>query len=311
MGDESGMIFLSQKIGDEAMRELKLNIEDFFERHNAKIQIIIFIVSLVIGAYFNICQNNQLGIIIGLLLLVSGELISLNIKDSITQRKLNNLGVKFEIERGALFRVHDFNLTDFFNKTKSQFFVSGIALNGFFEKNKSVIERFLAEGKEVFIVIANPDIVSENTKLYHGANLDVETFKKKTNDIYYKQIITLNCIDGIENIYKFMESGKFKLKVANSVISTSFVAYDIFEKEILSHNNRDGKELKASFYQYRCTNPINEPNIMVDSFLNRDWYLFFKNTIKVQWDDAQIISNRQQFEKLRQNINNKIIENSK
>lgn len=84
------------------MKEWKLNIEQFFENHNAKIQIIIFIVSLIIGAYFNIYQENQFGIIIALLLLVSGELITLNIKDSLTQRKLNNLGVKFEIERGGI-----------------------------------------------------------------------------------------------------------------------------------------------------------------------------------------------------------------
>ena len=120
------------------MNILKTNFEEFFERHNAKIQIGIFVIYLIIGAYFNICQNNQLGIAIGLLLLISGELVSLSIKDSITQRKLNNLGVKFEIERGALFRVHDFDLTDFFKNTTNHFFISGMALNGFFEKNKSL-----------------------------------------------------------------------------------------------------------------------------------------------------------------------------
>lgn len=72
----------------ENMKNWKINIEEFFEKHNAKIQILILVGSLGLGAYFNIAQDHQLGIIIGLLVLISGELISLSIKDSITQRKL-------------------------------------------------------------------------------------------------------------------------------------------------------------------------------------------------------------------------------
>ena len=293
------------------MKNWKINIEEFFEKHNAKIQIAIFIVSLGLGAYFNIAQDNQLGIIIGLLLLVSGELISLSVKDSITQRKLNNMGVKFEMARGGLFRVHDFDLSQFFDNTKSHFFISGMALNGFFQKNKGIIERFLNEGKEIFILIAAPSAVDENTKLYHGENLDLITFRKKANAIYHKQSTTLDCLEEIENLFNFIESGKLKLRIAQSVMSTSFVAYDVFDREILTHNkNKVGKELKASFYQYKCTAPEEEPNIIVDSFYNRDWYLFFRRTIEMQWNDAKPIKSKQEFEKLRKAINEKIDENN-
>lgn len=294
------------------MRKFKINFEEFFEKYNGLIQVVICLVSLIIGAAFNICQENQLGIIIGLLLLLTGEFVSLNIKDSITQRKLNNLGVRFEISKGALFRVHDFNLSDFFEKTKSQFYVSGMALNGFFQKNKSIIEEFLTEGKSIYVLIADTDSVIENTKLYHGADLDAVTFAKRVNDIFHKQIVTLNCIDEIENLYHYIETGKFQLRVINSAISTSFVAYDIFEKEVLAQNkNKVGKELKASFYQYKCTKPENEPNIIVDSFLSRDWYMFFKETIEKQWSDARPISNKQELKMLREKINEKISENNK
>ena len=305
-------LYITKEGRHDTMKRLKVNFEEFFEKYNGQIQIFIFVVSLVIGAVFNICQENQLGVIIGLLLLVTGELVSLNIKDSITQRKLNNLGVRFEIYKGALFRIHDFDLTDFFEKTKSQFYVSGMALNSFFEKNKSMIESFLKEGKEVFVLIVGTDSIVENTKLYHGADLGEETFANRVNDMFCKQIITLNCIDEIENIYDYFESGKFKLKVIDSALSTSFVAYDIFEKEILVKNkNKVGKKLKASFYQYRCTNSENEPNIIVDSFLNRDWYIFFKETIEKQWNDAKSISNKQELEVLRDKIRDKMIENAK
>lgn len=137
------------------MKAWKINIEEFYERHNAKIQIIFFISSLVIESYFNIAKDNLIGIIIGLLCLVTSELISLNIKDSITQRKLNNLGVRFEIDKGGLFRVHDFDLSKFLDSTKGHFFISGMALNVFFGKNKSTNERFLNEGKEIYILIAD------------------------------------------------------------------------------------------------------------------------------------------------------------
>lgn len=293
------------------MKRFKLNIEEKFEKYNGIIQIIIFVISLLIGAVFNICQNNQLGIIIGLLLLLVGESVSLNIKDSITQRKLNTLGVRFEIFKGALFRVHDFDLQDFFEKTKSQFYISGMALNGFFDKNKSIIEKFLKEGKKVFVLIVDTDSIEENAKLYHGAKLDEKTLKIRENDILHRQIVTLNCIEEIENIYECIQEKQFQLRVINSTISTSFVAYDIFEKDVLvKSKNKVGKELKASFYQYKCTKPENEPNIIVDSFLSRDWYIFFQEAIEEQWNDANPICNRRELEMLRAKISSKINENN-
>lgn len=291
------------------MKTWKINFEDFFERHNAKIQLIIFAISLCLGAYFNISQNNQLGIIIGLLLLVTGELISLSIKDCIAQRKLNNLGAKFEVTQGGLFRVHDFDLSKFFDNTRSHFFISGMALNGFFQNNKATIERMLKEGKEIFVLIAAPDAVNENAKLYHGVNFDSERFSKKVNAIYHMQNTTLDYLEEIENMYDFFNSGKLKLGLTQYVMSTSFVAYDIFDNELFV-NNKTGKELKASFYQYKCTKPEEEPNIIVDSLYNKYWYLFFKNIIETQWSDAIVIKNKQEFERLRREINEKISENN-
>lgn len=294
------------------MEKWKISVEEFIEKHNAKVQMIILVISLGIGAYFDICQENQWGIIIGLLMIITGELISLSIKDSITQRKLNNLGVRFEIARGGLVRVHDFDLSKFFKNTKNHFYISGIALNGFFDKSKSIIERFLNEGKEIYVLIADTDSVIENTKLYYGENLDVNTFNKKVNAIYHKQLMTLDCLEEIKNMFEFIENGRLKIKTTNAVMSTSFVAYDIFDKEVLRHSqNKMGKELKASFYQYKCTEPEAEPNIVVDSFFSRDWYLFFKEIIEMQWKDARIVGSRWEFEELRKIINQKIDENNK
>lgn len=283
--------------------EFKVNFEDVFEKHNPKVQVLIFLVSLIVGAWYNIGLENELGIVIGLLFLISGELISLSVKDCIVQRKLNSMGTKIEILRGALVRVHDFDLTDFFNKTRGEFYISGIALNGFFDNNKSTIEKFLEEGKEVDVLLASPKSIKANAILYHGLDENKQKVAKNENNLLNKQIATLDNIERIPNIFSYMKNGKFKLKVLDSTFSTSFVAYDIFENDILLQKKK-GKELKASFYQYKCTEPRNEPNIVVDSFFSRDWYMFFKNCIKMQWDDGKIVRTQGEFEELRETLNN-------
>lgn len=289
------------------MERWEIVIGKFYEKHSVKIQMMFFIGALGLSLYFNISQDKQLGIVIGLLLLITGELISLSINDSLTRGKLNNMGVRLDVDRGRLFRVHDFDLSRFFDSAKSNFFASGIALNGLLVKEKGVIEKFLNEEKEIFILIVDPDAVGENAKLYHGENLDEKTFREKVNDIYHKQMTALNSLRENTKLFDFLENEKLKLRVSCSVMSTSFVAYDIFDND----KNKDLKELKASFYQYRCTAPEEEPNIIVDSSYNKDWYLFFKETIKKQWDDAKPIKNKEEFEKLCDEIEDKINENNK
>ena len=286
---------------DKMTVKFKTTIEDLFEKHNSKLQIGLFVISLLIGAYYNISLKNELGIVIGLLVLISGELVSLSIKDCITQRKLNGMGTKLETLRGALVRVHDFDLTDFFENTKGEFFISGIALNGFFERNRSTIEKFLKEGKEVDVLIVSIDAIKENARLYYG----IKNESRNVKDILDKQVLTLDHIRRIPDIFTYMKNGQFRLKTLNVVFSTSFVAYDIFEDNIFAGKRR-GKELKASFYQYRCIEPKDEPNIVVDSFFSRDWYVFFKNIIETQWKDGEAIRSEKEFEELYQKLKGNI-----
>lgn len=120
-------------------------------------------------------------------------------------------------------RVHDFDLTDFFENTKGEFFISGIALNGFFERNRSTIEKFLKEGKEVDVLIVSIDAIKENARIYYG----IKNESRNVKDILDKQVLTLDHIRRIPDIFTYMKNGKFRLKTLNVVFSTSFVAYDI------------------------------------------------------------------------------------
>lgn len=52
---------------DKMTVKFKTTIEDLFEKHNLKLQIGLFVISLLIGAYYNISLKNELGVVIGLL----------------------------------------------------------------------------------------------------------------------------------------------------------------------------------------------------------------------------------------------------
>ena len=62
-----------EKKTDKMTVKFKTTIEDLFEKHNSKLQIGLFVISLLIGAYYNISLKNELGIVIGLLVLISGD----------------------------------------------------------------------------------------------------------------------------------------------------------------------------------------------------------------------------------------------
>ena len=92
---------------------------------------------------------------------------------------------------------------------------------------------------------------------------------------------TINTIKESDILFDFFKKGKIKLRIAKNLFSTSFVAYDVFGKFLTV--GKDGhvyNEIKATFYQYKCTESKDEPSIIVNSLHNITWYDFFKNTIK-------------------------------
>lgn len=149
-------------------RDWKFEIERIIETKNAIIQLVFFTLLLAISGLSIWEIQKKETIIIELLSIISMEIVVLNIKDSIVHRKLNGLNVKIDEENGQILRVSDFDLNDFFKKTKTEFFISGIALNYFFTKfNKEIIE-LLQNKKTLYVIIEDPDIIPECTKLYHG-----------------------------------------------------------------------------------------------------------------------------------------------
>lgn len=110
---------------------------------------------------------------------------------------------------------------------------------------------------------------------------------------------TINTIKESDILFDFFKKGKIKLRIAKNLFSTSFVAYDVFGKFLTV--GKDGhvyNEIKATFYQYKCTESKDEPSIIVNSLHNRTWYDFFKNTIKLQWEDSVPIEGVEAFHNL-------------
>ena len=269
------------------INNLKKKIEDIIESKNGLIQVVVLFISLVLGVAYKLEFVQELAIIIDLLGVVIVEMIIANVKDSILHRKLNRLGTRIEIEEGKLFRVSDFDLTPMFSKAKKDFFVSGLALNGFVYTYKEQLLGLLRDGKKVRILIMEPEKICDAALLYHGRNDETAV-----DDIITKQKETLNYIRNDDELKDYLKNGQLKFGLQNIVFSTSFIAYDVFDDKVVK------KEVKASFYQYKCTNPESEPNILINSEDSNDWYKFFVKTIREHWKDSRKINNLEELEKL-------------
>ena len=269
---------------------IKQWIEDVIEEKNWIIQIVYLLIMISISFTFQFDIQKTDEIIIELLFTIAGELYIISIKDSIMQKKVNRIDAKQDVDLGRLFRVADFEIKPFFNNAQNNIFVSGIALNGFFRNCSDRIKTFLEDGKIVRVLISNPHLSEENAKLYFGVK-DERSIKKCAKKIIRYQLDTLDYI--MRDYQKYVVNGKMQIKISDCVFSTSFVAYDY-----MFPLGKERREIKASFYQYGCSMPQKEPNILLRSDDKREWYSFFENTMSQQWNNAEGVNTAIELQKL-------------
>jgi len=284
---------------------LKRNIETFFERHNAKIQIVICVVALI-SSVFGFTKEDISNVIVTLLTTISIEVVLSSIKDSSMHRKINELLADKDEKEGRIFRVSDFDLGTIFRATRADFFISGIALNGFFAKHRMDVINLLKAGKRIKILMVSPNLIEMQAQIYHGKTTEPKILTTKCNKIYHKQAEALEYLIDIaktDNI-DYIKSKKLVVKTLSVPATTSFVAHDIFS----STANRwlFSQKIKASFYQYRCEDVVSEPNILIDSHMNKEWFRLFRKTIEMQWDDGIAVDSVEQLKDLLKEINKKI-----
>ena len=85
---------------NQRVEDYKSAIEEFYEQHNGKIQVFLILITIIISTFAGMTFNEIEPIIVTLLTLACVELLSLSLKDSIQQRKLNRILRKDEIKDG-------------------------------------------------------------------------------------------------------------------------------------------------------------------------------------------------------------------
>ena len=283
--------------------KLKHNIETFFEEHNAILQIIICVLTLIISSTSGILLKNSSAVIITLLTAISVEVVLSGIKDSALHRKVGRLVIEKDVKEGRMIKVSDYEINPLFEDTRNGLFVSGIALNGFFGKYKNDVINLLKKNKKIYVLIVSPDVVEMQAKIYHGATNDETELKSKCNAIIHKQATALEYLKEIDNEGNYIKKKSLIIKTINIPATTSFVAHDVIDcVDSIIHSQR----IKASFYQYRCTDPEREPNVIIDSSENKIWFDLLKATINRQWEDGKLVHDSNELKKLIMEVNSKI-----
>lgn len=275
-----------------------IRYENFIVNNSWKIQLLIIILTAIIGAVVGIKSEDVLNLVIVLFIAVVTELIVLSTKNSTNNRKLNLILKNLKINDSDGFVVFDFNQDRFFKNTMNHFFISGISLGNFIENNIREIGKLLEKKKKVYILFAELEIIPENMKLYCAHYLDEKRFKEDINTVLTKQAVALANISS-NNLDQYLENGNLNIGLSKAVVSTSFIANDVLEKV-----NHCEKEIVATFYQYGCNNTKDNPSILI-SPQEEKWYMFFKATLQKQWEDAEKIKSIQEFKELRYKIESK------
>lgn len=278
-------------------------IEKVIERYNAYIQAILLIITFIVGR--NKIGNNEqdMTIIIELLSLLLMEIFILHIKDSISQRKLNDMGLHISKTHGIINPGKNIKVEEFFEDINECLFVSGIAINLFVLNYKNKIIELLNRRNQVYLMFTSPEEVIENAKMYYGYDNDTSQ-EKKIEDILLKIQMTLSTVYNSDALLKAYREGRLKIALTNTVAPTTFVAYDIGLSKKIKQNKG---VIKASFYQYKQQDASELPCILIDSKTDAEhWYPYFRKIIDEQWKEGRLIEKENELQELISQINDMI-----
>ncbi|MBD5542722.1 MAG: hypothetical protein HDR01_00395 [Lachnospiraceae bacterium] len=277
------------------------NIENFVEKRNRYIQIILLLFAVASGAAYELVpEQMQAAVRYTLVLNIFMELYVLQTKDSIMQKKMNWLSVDVTAQNGGLRFEDEIDIDDynFFENAKRDFVLTGIAPNRFMEKYRAKLEMLLKNNGnfKVYILISSLDAVSENCAEYYGSRTDNDDNSYRY-DLLSKLNMVVHTIRTNEIFRNAFKEKRLLLATSDFVFTTSFVAYDLFD-DITSFSN-----IKVTFYQQGEHNPGELPSVILDSEKNiRDMYPYFRKIIANQWDAAKEIDGSEKLKSLSNEI---------
>lgn len=263
----------------------KKSIESFIERNNGYIQIVFLVMTLLAGIVSNqLNWQNEQTIIIEIAILLSFEIIVLNIKDSISQDKLNRLIYNNDKVHGVVMAETEEGYNKFptmLSIATKDFFVSGIACNGVWS-HTSKIERLLENGSHVRVLITTESALENNLRLYYGIKNQEDDISAYIEDARKKIGITLNTLKTNEIIKKYYCEGKFELRRTNIPFATAYVGINILS------GNSINKELKVTHY-VAGKSTAQCPNMIFNPLDNSYWYGYYIESLSKIWEEAESV----------------------
>ena len=255
------------------------------ERYNGFIQAFLFLfVLLYDGIYKGVLNNAEetslLIDIVGVLLI---EVFILNIKDSIAQRKLNEL----KVSTSTLTQLVPFDphlMDDFPALVKmatQNVFISGIICTNVLEFYESIIEELLDQGLNVRLLISSEKCIDYNAKQYFGFYESNRNSDEQIKEAKSKLNTTLRSLQKYDKLKYYYSQKRFEIRCSDSLISVGFVGIDNFSKR--AELNR---AIKVTHYIFGCTNTPNCPRELISSLSNKHWFDYYNDFIKEQWRNA-------------------------
>lgn len=265
---------------------LKSVMEDIIEKWNGYIQGIILLIALYVGLYKGAFKSNEpITILLQIVTLLFIELFLLGVKDSIGQRKLNEMN--FNMTTLTQFAPFDPRLLEDFQgllqEAHEDLFISGITCTNVLEIYESDIENLLGRGIKVRLLISTEEALEYNAGLYFGLyGEDKEKTAEFISEAQGKMATTLRNLAKYENLNRYFCEGKLEIRRSDSPFSIGLVGVNCF-----SSKSKINKIIKITHYIYGCNNTPSCPRTLVSSFSNDHWYKYYNDFIKKQWDTAK------------------------
>lgn len=267
-------------------KKMKRHCEDFIEKYNGYIQLLFLFTTFILGVILQKLNfQDEIVIAIEMLLIISGENIVINIKDSISQDKLNRLLLKIDKANGMLLTKEDRGYTDFphiIGRATGDIYISGIASNGIWSAYIKEIEDALKRGCKMRLLISSEDCIENNARMYYGLNkgCSQRALNNYVTDVKTKINLTINTVKTNDILKHYLCNNKLEIRTLSVPFTTAFVGGNIFME------NMEDREVKVTFYQYGCKDTKECPGFLLNNHEDRYWFPYFANQIKAQWKDA-------------------------
>lgn len=304
-------------------KNINYYVETIIEKYNGIIQPLILAIAVGISCWLDIKKTQAetpndvaylFEIIITLMIALIIEIILLQIKDSMTQRKLNNMGevirksAKYEED---IWKVET-DLRPFFNNTRKELFISGIIVDKLLRTYNHEIRELLNRGVTVKILLESFDEVEEATKFLYGQDYGAEKVdfmrSKLRNTFLSLEPFTAYMSDEMQDTTK----GKLIIGMSCApFVNPAIVAYDYTpgrDFEARKTELSTAPEMSVRFYMQGVDGNSSKlkahPTLLINSNIMPKQYDDFVEVINNTWNFSKRITTTVEFNNIKNTTEN-------